>query len=149
MKKAKIKLLHPNAKIPKRMTEGASGYDVYATGVELKETKRLFFFIKLYKYVYSTGIAIEPPKGYDIKLFPRSSVHKGWAWLSNSVGLGDPDYIGEYLYVYYSFSKKPPFNINDRIGQLIFQKKEDIEFVEVSDLSPTKRGDGGFGHTGK
>ena len=38
---------------------------------------------------------------------------------------------------------------NERIGQFVLNKIEQIEFVEVEELDSTERGEGGFGHTGK
>lgn len=160
---AKIKKVHPEAKMPYRATEGATGYDVSCVSVTTEEKKIPVWqmgitppdfhaeshYVKVYKHIYSTGLAIQPPSGYDIKLFPRSSVHKGWSWLSNSVGVGDQDFRGEYKFLYFSVSEKPPFAIGDRIGQLVFQKKEDIELIEAEELDDTVRGEGGFGSTGK
>jgi len=168
-KVAKIKLLSDKAVMPKRATSKSSGFDVTAIDVESeykpfnvfayiesRETEGLYeldegddHMIKIYKHIFKTGLSIQPPEGYDIKLFPRSSVHKKYAWLANGVGLGDEDYTGEYMFVFYSFSEEPPFEIGDRIGQIVFEKREDIELVKVSELESTERGNGGFGSTGK
>lgn len=160
---AKIKLLHPEARIPYRASAGATGYDITGISAETEEKKIPIWIngltpgehiaegssVKIYKHTYHTGISIQPPEGFDVKILPRSSVHKGWAWLSNSVGLADNDYRGEYLLVYYSFSSTPPFKLGDRIGQIIFQRKEDIFFEEADTLDETERGSGGFGSTGR
>jgi len=156
-KVAKIKLLSDKAVMPKRATSKSSGFDVTAIDVEsgcedFDVYKHYIdispYNIRIHKHIFKTGLSIQPPEGYDIKLFPRSSVHKKYAWLANGVGLGDEDYTGEYMFVFYSFSEEPPFEIGDRIGQIVFEKREDIELVEVSELESTERGDGGFGSTG-
>lgn len=78
--KVKFKKLHPDAKIPTKANEEDSGYDITAIDDgEITDT-----YIQ-----YKTGIAIEVPKGYDIKIFPRSSVSKTNLILANSVGLVD------------------------------------------------------------
>lgn len=149
MKQAKIKLLHPDAKLPTRGTEKSTGYDITCLGVKTEFYEVVDpVFVYVYKHTYNTGLAIQPPEGYDIKLFPRSSIHKKYAWLANSIGLCDEDYRGEYMMVFYSFSSIPPFEIGDRIGQIVIQKRENIGLVIVDELESTERGEGGFGSTG-
>lgn len=139
----KFKRLHPDAKIPTMATPEAGGYDVYAASIAINPFKF---------YVY-TGFALEIPQGYRAVLVPRSSITKTTWILQNSPGLGDSDFRGEYMYVFANIERTHisdvPFKKGDRIGQLYLEKVIPIDFVEVEELSPTDRGEGGFGSTGK
>jgi len=83
-------------------------------------------------------------------LFPRSSSYKTGLLLSNCVGVLDSDYRGSILFVFWDIHyASPPYEVGDRIGQLIIMKIPDIEFVEADELTDTDRGAGGYGSTGK
>lgn len=165
--KVKIKKLHKDAVVPKQATELAGGWDVIATEI-IQETND-FVICKL-------GCSLQPPDNYKITLVPRSSLTKTKWILQNSPGLGDPDYLGEYQYRFRALPigveinylninelngcfvgsdqtvklqyPKFPFNVGDRIGQIYLEEIIPIEFEEVDELLETKRGQGGFGHTG-
>jgi len=64
------------------------------------------------------------------------------------VGVLDSTYRGEIKARFRAFAK-PEYNVGDRILQLIIIQRPYLEFQEVSELSSTNRGDGGFGSTGK
>lgn len=132
------KKLYPNSVEPKQMTTGAAGFDLTATSVE-KCTNGV--------WEYGTGIAIEIPKGYCGLVFPRSSIVNTGAVLSNSVGVIDSDYRGEIFLKFYS--KKKPYEVGERIGQLIVVACPEIKLERVNELSKTRRGEGGYGSTGK
>ena len=139
----KIKKLFRDAKIPIKSTEGACGYDVYANAVKLDGiNKRISIYF---------GFAVEIPEGYALEFIPRSSICKTGFRLANCIGLIDSDYRGE---VYATFdvidiANKNNYKIGDRVGQFKVIKNYKSKFVEVDELSETKRGDGGFGSTGK
>lgn len=138
--KVRFKKLHRDAKPPIRMTNGAAGYDL--TAVSLRQGRGI--------YRYDTGLAIEVPKGHVGLLFPRSSSYKTGLLLSNCVGVLDSDYRGSILFVFWDIHyASPPYEVGDRIGQLIIMKIPDIEFVEADELTDTDRGAGGYGSTGK
>jgi dUTP pyrophosphatase len=139
----KIKKLCNNEKIPVKSTEGACGYDVYANMIttNVYETQCSVYF----------GFAVEIPKGYALEFIPRSSICKTGFRLTNCVGLIDSDYRGE-VYVTFDIidkANKNNYKIGDRVGQFVVIKDYKSKFVEVDELSDTKRGDGGFGSTGK
>jgi dUTP pyrophosphatase len=139
----KIKKLCNNEKIPVKSTEGACGYDVYANMIttNVHETQCSVYF----------GFAVEIPKGYALEFIPRSSICKTGFRLTNCVGLIDSDYRGE-VYVTFDIidkANKNNYKIGDRVGQFVVIKDYKSKFVEVDELSDTKRGDGGFGSTGK
>ena len=83
----KIKKLVENAVIPKYAHSTDAGLDLTAVSKENKNGV----------YIYGTGLAIEIPEGYVGLIFPRSSNYKQDLWLTNCVGVIDPDYRGELL----------------------------------------------------
>ncbi len=141
---------HPRATVPKRSTDGAAGYDMTAVSMDKPEMKN-----GVVSYKYHTGIAVEIPPGYVGLVFPRSSVVKTGAILGNCAGVIDSDYRGEISFVCYANSFSAPYSVGDestppdRIGQLVIVKHETIDFVEAESLSETKRGEGGYGSTGR
>jgi dUTP pyrophosphatase len=140
--KIKIKKLHPNAQIPTYAKAGDAGMDITAITKTWDEFDNV---------VYGTGIAIEIPEGYVGLLFPRSSNAKKRTLLSNSVGIIDSGYRGELIFKFKVidklFSNSSTYAIGDRIGQLIVLPYPKVEFEEVTELSITERGEGGFGST--
>ncbi len=98
-----------------------------------------------------TGIKIEIPKGYEAQVRPRSGLAiKNGIGILNAPGTIDADYRGEIQVILFNFSKQP-FKIKrgDRIAQLVFARITQAEFISNQRLKKTKRGSGGFGHTGK
>jgi dUTP pyrophosphatase len=82
---------------------------------------------------------------------PRSGLaFKHGITVLNTPGTIDADYRGEIKVILVNLSNEP-FTINDgeRIAQLVVNKVETIEWENVTELSDTERGAGGFGHTGK
>ena len=136
--KLRIQRLHPDAKLPLRATQGAAGYDL--TAVSVKHDP------ELHTWTYDTGLAFEVPMGYEGQLRPRSSIYKTGAVLANSVGTLDSDYRGPVKLVF--LSHKQPYQVGERIAQLIVAKVETVNFEVVDDLSTTERNQGGFGSTG-
>lgn len=143
--KVKIKKLHPDAIIPTYAKVGDAGMDLTAVNEQIDEYQNI---------CYNTGLAIEIPKGFVGLLFPRSSNSKKDLLLSNSVGVIDSGYRGEikmkfhHLKSPYMGIKFKSYKKGDRIGQLIIIPYPQIEFEEVSELSETERGAGGYGSTG-
>ncbi|HKE10029.1 MAG TPA: dUTP diphosphatase [Myxococcota bacterium] len=98
-----------------------------------------------------TGFAIAVPPGLEGQVRPRSglALHHGIV-LPNAPGTIDSDYRGEVKVIlqntgHESFVVKR----GERIAQLVFAPVERIAWREVAVLDPTRRGDGGFGHTGR
>ena len=136
---AKIKSIHPDAKLPHRATEGAIGYDIYATESVLIPAHSI--------QPIPTGLTVELPQGTYLRIAERSS----WALKNNiSVGGGvvDPDYRGEIkVLLRNNLSKTFSVNKGDKISQVIFEKASTPLIELADDLSPTSRGSGGFGST--
>ena len=140
----KIKRLYPYAKLPKRATPGSTGFDIFACLDEVTVT-----LVGTQPKLIPTGIAIEVPRGYDVQIRPRSGLSsKG---IGVTLGTIDSDYRGEILITMYLFNPDATFEIKhgDRIAQMVISKVADLPLVEVEELSPTERGAGGHGSTGK
>ena len=97
-----------------------------------------------------TGLYIEMPEDYEAQVRPRSGLAiKYGVTVLNSPGTIDADYRGEICVELVNISNKPyTVEPGERIAQLVFNKYEQAEFIEVEELSETERGEGGFGHTG-
>ena len=129
---------------PNYETEGAAGMDLRANieeSITLKPLERT---------IVKTGLFIALPIGFEAQVRPRSGLaaKKGITVL-NAPGTVDADYRGEIGVILVNLSNDD-FVINDgeRIAQLIIAKHERISWKEVTILSETERGSGGFGSTG-
>ena len=101
-------------------------------------------------YEVKFGFAIEFPKGYVARIYPRSSIYKTGLVLANSSGTVDQCYRGELMAKFYSvIPTGQEYKVGDRCAQLILEKIPEMEFEEVDELSETDRGAGGFGSTGR
>ncbi|MDR1724907.1 MAG: dUTP diphosphatase [Bacteroidales bacterium] len=133
---------HP---LPHYETEGAAGMDLRANLTEPITLK------PLERALIPTGLFIELPLGYEAQVRPRSGLAlKNGISILNTPGTVDADYRGELKVIMINLSTED-FTINDsdRIAQMIISKHECAELIEVTELSSTERGAGGFGHTGK
>jgi dUTP pyrophosphatase len=140
MKSIKIKLLHPNAQIPKKVIDTDACYDVVAISKEDLGDGRIH---------YGLGFALELPENTQLDLRPRSSIHKTGLILSNCIGTGDEEYRGEYqAFFYHVIPTLPPYEVGDRILQIQLKTREDVIFKITKELSETKRGKEGFGSSG-
>lgn len=97
-----------------------------------------------------TAVYMEIPEGYMLHITPRSGLAaRNGIGLVNSPGIIDSDYRGEIGVVVINHGDNF-FTIKrgDRIAQASFVRVEQAQFEKVEELSETKRGEGGFGHTG-
>lgn len=130
---------------PQYATSGSSGMDIRAALTEdltLRPGQ-----IEL----VPTNISVEIPQGYEIQVRPRSGLAiKHGIGILNSPGTIDSDYRGEIRIILINMSKED-FSISsgDRIAQLVLSKVYLAEMKMSDELNDSKRGDGGFGHTGK
>ena len=98
-----------------------------------------------------TGIAVALPEGYAGFIQPRSGLaSKHGVTCLNSPGLIDSGYRGELKVLLINTDPTNSFEVKrgERIDQLVIQKVEQADFIEMDDLTQTERGDGGFGSTG-
>ena len=99
-----------------------------------------------------TGIAIALPDGYAAFVHPRSGLAiKHGVSIVNTPGTVDAGFRGELQIILINHDQHEAitFKRGDRIAQLVIQKVEHAEFVEVSQLPGSGRGAGGFGSTGR
>ncbi|KIE50190.1 MAG: deoxyuridine 5'-triphosphate nucleotidohydrolase [marine actinobacterium MedAcidi-G2B] len=100
----------------------------------------------------STGVAIAIPEGYAGFVQPRSGLAaKHGVTCLNTPGLIDSGYRGELKVLLVNTDPETPFAVvkGERIAQLVIQRVESVEFIEVEALSDSDRGSGGFGSTGR
>ncbi len=139
----KVKLLNESSKLPEYAHSGDAGLDLYSSiDCILKPFER--------KKV-PTGIKLSIPKGYAGFVQPKSGLAiKNGVGLVNSPGLIDSGYRGEVCAILINLDPKKDFIIKkgDKICQMVIQKTEEADIVEVRDLDKTNRGEGGFGSTG-
>jgi dUTP pyrophosphatase len=141
----KIKIINKSRHdLPHYETIASAGMDLRASLTESRILK------PLERTIVGTGLFIELPIGIEAQVRPRSGLaaKKGITVL-NAPGTIDADYRGEIGVILVNLSNED-FTINngERIAQLVIAKHERAEWNEVSALSETERGEGGFGSTG-
>lgn len=130
--------------LPEYATAAAAGMDLRASleqPIVLKPLERV---------LVPTGIHIQLPEGYEAQIRPRSGLAiKHGISIVNSPGTIDSDYRGEIRVILVNLSNEN-FTIQDgeRICQMVVAQHATIEWEEVNSLDETRRGAGGFGHTG-
>ena len=131
--------------LPSYATKGSAGLDIYAA-LEKSMTLPRGGIVMI-----PTNISVEIPEGYEIQVRPRSGLAvKYGIGILNSPGTIDSDYRGEIKVIIINFGKED-FIIQpaERIAQLVVSKVYTAKFIETEELNNTKRGEGGFGHTGR
>lgn len=99
-----------------------------------------------------TGMAIHiADPGLAAVILPRSGLgHKHGIVLGNLVGLIDSDYQGQLFVSVWNRGSQPfTIEIGERIAQLVIVPVVQVAFETVDEFTPSKRGTGGFGHTGR
>lgn len=137
-----IKKLSENAKLPEYAHLTDAGADIFAlehTYLKPNETK-----------LVKTGIAVAIPVGYEIQIRPRSGLSlKTSLRVANAPGTVDADYRGEICVIMWNSSNESvEINAGDKIAQMVINEVPMIKWKEVTELSSTERGTGGFGSTG-
>lgn len=138
------KRLSPLARIPAYQTSLAAGMDVHAAITEpmLLEPNRVV--------LVPTGFALAIPEGFEAQVRPRSGLStKHGVTVPNAPGTIDADYRGEVMVALINLGRAD-FTVEPgmRVAQLVFAPVARADIMEVSDLSSTERGAGGFGSTG-
>lgn len=98
-----------------------------------------------------TGLFIEIPDGFEAQIRPRSGLAlKNGISILNTPGTIDSDYRGEIGVILVNMSADEfVINDGDRIAQMVVAKYEKVELIQVEEIEETKRGAGGFGHSGR
>jgi dUTP pyrophosphatase len=141
----KVKIVNTSKHaLPTYETEASAGMDLRANldnEIVLKPLERS---------LVPTGLFIELPVGYEAQIRPRSglAIKKGISLL-NTPGTIDADYRGEIKIILVNLSNNDFVVVDgERVAQMIINKVEQAEWIEVEELQQTERGAGGFGHTG-
>lgn len=164
MDKVKIKVLS-GGHMPEKKTKGAAAYDCYAridgTGEDqYYDADCWLHYIPGINGITTRtplGFALEMPENVHALILARSSMGlKTQLICPIGVGLIDSDYRGEVAMLYEGYdpdmhkgsamADKNRIYDGDRIAQLLFNVP--VELVQVDELTPTERGNGGFGSTG-
>ena len=141
----KVKIINRSGSpLPAYETPSSAGMDLRAAienPIVLKPLERMLL---------PTGLRVQLPQGYEMQIRPRSGLAlRHGISLVNTPGTVDADYRGEIGVIIINLSNEP-FTIipGERIAQMVISQYTKIEWEEAERLDETKRGDGGFGHTG-
>ena len=145
----KVTRLSPNARVPVKASEGAVGYDLFASEATVIPASTVKDGrVKIGHALVATGIAISLPPGHVGRIGSRSglstrhNVEVGAGWI-------DPDYRGEVKIELKNFSSRDfVVEAGMRIAQLLILPVALPELEPVDSLPPTTRGAGWFGSTG-
>ncbi len=123
----------------------------FSAGLDLRANLNAPIVLKsLERTLVPTGLFIELPESHEAQIRPRSGLaFNNGVTVLNSPGTIDADYRGEIKVLLVNLSNED-FIVNDgeRIAQMVISNHETIEWSAVESLEETKRGEGGFGHTG-
>jgi dUTP pyrophosphatase len=138
-----IRRLRADAQLPAQAYEADAGLDLAACDrVEIAPGARA---------VVGTGLAVAIPAGYAGLVVPRSGLAaRHGLGKVNAPGLIDPGYRGEVKVILLNTDRAEPFVVEPgmRIAQLVIVELPSVELVEVDELPPSERGDGGLGSSG-
>lgn len=147
MVEVKVKVLEHGVglELPKLATAGSAGADIRAA--------EDFSFGGMGQIcAVKTGLSMEIPVGYELQIRPRSGLAaKFGITVLNSPGTIDSDYRGEIVVLLVCLKhllEPKSFKRGERIAQIVLQPTVPTAYVEVTSLSDTERGEGGFGSTG-
>lgn len=147
--------------LPEYGTQYSSGVDLKADfsrgyndgffyGAAFDEERKVLLIFSGGRALVPTNIYTAIPKGYEVQVRPRSGIAlKQGVTVLNTPGTIDSDFRNGWGVILINFSDEV-FEIaqGDRIAQAVLMKTEKIEWNPVETLDQTKRGLGGFGHTG-
>lgn len=152
MSKVKFNIqLGEDAELPVQAHDTDVGYDVKMTWYALKKDDNTG---KPLYIIAHTGVHVQPvDPDYYIEIVPNSRLAKRPFVLGNSVGIIDPGYTGEVMFIFKVLDWATDADIDEYfkagnvIGQFIVRKRYEAEFSIVQKLGDTERGTGGFGST--
>jgi dUTP pyrophosphatase len=130
--------------LPKYETAGSSGMDIRANIDELVTVK------PLQRALIKTGLFLEMDPSIECQIRPRSglALKKGLTVL-NTPGTVDADYRGEIGVILINLSEEEVvIEDGERIAQMVFCPIQKVTLTEVTELTDSARGAGGFGSTG-
>lgn len=139
----KINFIHEDAKMPYRANEGDAGLDIFSVEEKTIPAGE--------SALIRTGIQMELPKGTEAQIRPRSGLAaKHAVTVLNSPGTIDEGYRGEIQVILINHGKEP-FTVEKemRIAQMVIAPVLKVTLEQTNDLTDSKRGQGGFGSSGK
>jgi dUTP pyrophosphatase len=141
-----------NINITNKSTHQLPAYEtLLSAGMDLRAFISESIVIKpLQRVLIPTGLSIELTEGLEAQIRPRSGLaFKNGITVLNSPGTIDADYRGEIKVLLVNLSDTDfVVNDGDRIAQMVISNYVKIKWTTTESLSETKRGAGGFGHTG-
>jgi len=139
-----VQRLDPDLPLPSYAHPGDAGLDLHAReGAVVKAAGG--------RVMVPTGIALAIPPGYAGFVVPRSgNALKHGVSVVNTPGIIDAAYRGELKVILLNTDPATDYEVHrgDRIAQLIVQRVEEVQWVQVDTLDGDDRG-GGFGHSGR
>lgn len=151
--KLNVLRMYDDVKLPEYATDGSGCFDIYAYAnvhEDLQYSAKVPMNLG-HGATFNTGLKFEIPEGHVMLVFSRSGHgFNNGVRLSNCVGVIDSDYRGELMVklVCDPAGNKPlVIHHGDRIAQAMLVPIPKVVFKEVTKLSDTKRGEGGFGST--
>ena len=140
----RFRRLRPAAVLPRYMTEGAAGMDLASAAegpIAIAPGQRLGV---------PTGWSMELPAGFEAQVRPRSGMALRYGvTVVNAPGTIDSDYRGEIIVLLVNLGQEThTIAPGDRVAQMVIAPVVQAKVEEVTQLSQTDRGLGGFGHTG-
>ncbi len=149
--RVQYRLCAADAKVPAYQTDGASGLDLHANRLVIEQFGEVGFPYTLQpdcSVMIWSGVAFSIPKGWEIQVRPRSSMSK--QLIHACLGTIDSDYRGEIgVRLQNLGGSSLVINKHDRVAQAVFAPVGRFELERVETLDATKRGDSGFGSTGR
>ena len=132
----------PPLPLPRYETQGAAGLDLRAD--------EAFSLLPGERRLVPTGLSVEIPPFHEGSVRPRSGLAiRHGVGMVNAPGTVDSDYRGELSVILVNHGQeRVAFSRGDRIAQLVVAPVAQVEILLVDALSPTERGEGGFGSTG-
>jgi dUTP pyrophosphatase len=142
----RVSRLRDGAELPRYMSEGAAGLDLYAS----LESSTEMTLAPGARALVGSGVAVELPRGFEAQVRPRSGLAlKHGVTVLNSPGTVDSDYRGEIKVLLINLGGEPfTVRAGERIAQLVVARVERVRLEEGA-LDQTARGAGGYGHTGR
>ena len=135
---------HDDVPLPDYQSAHAAGMDIHAAVAEplvIAPGQRM---------LVPTGFTMAVPEGYEAQIRPRSGLaYKHGLSVPNAPGTIDADYRGQVKVLLVNLGSEPvTVTRGMRIAQMLLKSVPRVAWDVVDDLTPTQRGDGGFGHTG-
>lgn len=134
--------LNVESLIPTKATSGSAAFDIKSIHTHVLTPNETLMF--------KTGFLIEVPEGYELNVYSRSGLSLIGITVANQPGIIDSDYRGEFNVILHNkTTENYVVNAGDKIAQCSLKEVVPTTFKIVTELSKTKRGAGGFGHTGR